>query len=67
MLQIPRKKTFCINTNINKNKYTRTFEDNKTTLNQKWKYMGGGVREIKEELLELRKAMGKKGKIISEM
>ena len=28
---------------------------------------GGGVREIKEELLELRKAMGKKGKIISEM
>lgn len=41
MLQIPRKKTFCINTNINKNKYTTTFEDNKTTLNQKWKYMGG--------------------------
>lgn len=59
-LQIPRKKTFCINTDIKKNKYTRTFEYNKTTLNQKWKYIGGKVGEINEELLELRKAMGKK-------
>lgn len=59
-LQIPRKKTFFINTDTNKNKYTRIFEDNKTTLDQKWKYIGGIVGEINQELLELRKAMGKK-------
>lgn len=58
-LQIPRKKTFFINTDTNKNKYTRIFEDNKPPWIRNGNILGI-VGEINKELLELRKAMEKK-------